>query len=359
MNKKNLSIKIALRNILIQPTRALMTVIGVMGCVALLVCAFGIKDTVEHSIDNELGIQFKYDINTTYKVSNESDLENYLDSINAEYESYMTAMVNATGKTQSTIALEVIQSPSKHTTIDVSNGPVLSETTASDLGVVAGDTISITNQAQVVTVTIQAIIKTSVSQGLFISMSDYEALNINPVLVHHLWINTDQANQQTLDTINTLNGTNGAWLTTEKRSEINTSLTSINTIRNTMLLFSILLSVVVLYNFAILNMVDRIRDIATLKVLGLKNAQIGRMLIYEMMLLVFIGTGLGLLLGYPILFLVMSANEVSITAFLYHITPISYIFSALLSLATGILFNTVFTLYIRKVKMVESLKSIE
>ncbi len=336
-----------------------MTVVGVMGCVALLVCAFGIGDTVQYSIDNELSLQFKYDINTTYKATNESALYAYLDTLSADYEKYQTGVVVATGAKQATIAVEVIESPSNHTTIDVSEGPVLSKSTAADLGIKAGDTIDITDKGELVKVQVASLVETSVSQGLFISSADYQKLDLKLILVDHLWINTDQANKQTVDRINELNGTNGAWLTADKRAEIDTSLTSIKTIRNTMVLFSILLSVVVLYNFAILNMIDRTRDIATMKVLGLKNAQIGRMLIYEMMVLIFIGTGLGLLLGYPILVLVMSANKVSISAYLYHLNPISYVISALLSLFTGAIFNAVFTLYIRKVKMVESLKSIE
>lgn len=359
MKNSNLSIKIALRNILVQPTRALMTVAGVMGCVALLVCAFGIGDTVEHSINNELGVQFIYDINTTYKSTNKTELYAYLDSIDANYEKYQTGIVSASGSQQSTIAVEVIQSPSNHTTIDVSKGPALSKSTADDLGVKAGNTIGVESKGVIIPVKIESIVKTSVSQGLFISTSDYQDLNFNLALFDHLWISTDKANQDTVDKINEINGTNGAWLISDKKAEINTSLTSIKTIRNTMVIFSILLSVVVLYNFAILNMIDRIRDIATLKVLGLKNSQIGRMLIYEMMFLILIGTGLGLVLGYPVLVLVMSANKVAIVAYLYLIKPFSYFLSAIISISTGMLFNTVFTLYISKVKMVESLKSIE
>ena len=126
-----------------------------------------------------------------------------------------------------------------------------------------------------------------------------------------------------------------------------------------MVIFSILLSVVVLYNFALLNMIDRIRDIATLKVLGLPNFAIGKMLIYEMMFLVTIGTIFGLLLGYPFLVLVMSSNKVDVMAFLYYIKPVSYIYAAAISLFTALFFNIVFTVYIRKINMIESLKSIE
>lgn len=64
-----LSFKMAVRNIAIKPVRALMTVIGITGCVALLMCAFGIGDTVNNSLETEFYKQFTYDISTPYNTS--------------------------------------------------------------------------------------------------------------------------------------------------------------------------------------------------------------------------------------------------------------------------------------------------
>ncbi|MDD3106269.1 MAG: FtsX-like permease family protein [Bacilli bacterium] len=359
INHTNMSVKMAIRNILVQPSRALMSIAGVMGCVALLVCAFGIGDTVNHSIDNELDEQFSYDINTTYTLPQETELFTYLDQINADYESYRSGFVSVVSSKEKMMDLYIIEADSSHTTIDVSKGILLSKSKADELGVVSGDTVRVTSNNTTVEVVISGIVNTSVSQGIFMSKETFETLDLNLRTSYHLWITCEDASDEILNHINEMNGTNGAWLESVVRSQINDSLTSINTIRNTMVIFSILLSVVVLYNFALLNMIDRIRDIATLKVLGLPNFAIGKMLIYEMMFLVTIGTIFGLLLGYPFLVLVMSSNKVDVMAFLYYIKPVSYIYAAAISLFTALFFNIVFTVYIRKINMIESLKSIE
>ena len=85
--KLPLPIKMASRNIRIKPMRTLMATIGIAGCVALLLCGFGIGDTLKHSIKNDLGKVFKYDVTTTY-VS--SDFEENLKKTNGlkNYELY-------------------------------------------------------------------------------------------------------------------------------------------------------------------------------------------------------------------------------------------------------------------------------
>lgn len=359
MKKTNLPLKLALRNILVQPTRALMSVVGVIGCVALLVTAFGIKDTVDYSLDNELNIQFEFDVNSTYLKANETELFAYLDDLFADYESYQSGTITATTDHEETISIYLINPESTHTTIKVSDGIVMSKSTAKKLGISSCDSFVLANSSGSIEVEVSSLVETSVTSGIFMSEATFNSLFLDVFLVNHLWINLDHVTNFEVDRINELNGTNGAWIKEDLRSSINDSLTSINTIRNTMVIFSILLSVVVLYNFALLNMIERIRDIATLKVLGLYDFEIGKMLIYEMMILVVVGTGFGLLLGYPVLYLVMSNNEVVLLSYIYYIRPISYFFAASLSLFTAFVFNIVFTVYIRRIPMVESLKSIE
>ncbi|HOP57696.1 MAG TPA: hypothetical protein PLH02_05910 [Bacillota bacterium] len=359
MNQSRLSIKMAIRNIIVHPGRAFMSVIGVMGCVALLVCAFGIGDSVNYSIDNELNRQFTYDINTTYDKANETVLYDYLDNKGADYEPYRSFLATVSGYSEASIYVYVLESPSAHTTIDVSEGVAISRSKADTIGVKEGDEITISVASGSVVVTIDSLVDTSVTQGVFISEADFGLIDLDAILTYHLWISLYGATDEIVDEINSINGTNGAWLKSDRQAMIDDKVTSINTIRKTMMIFSILLSVVVLYNFSLLNMKESIRDIATLKVLGHKNIRIGKILVYQMMILVSIGTIFGLLLGYPMLYLVMSSNKVDVMAYLYHIEPASYVYAALLSIGTGFIFNIVFTTYIRKIKMVESLKSIE
>lgn len=114
-----------------------------------------------------------------------------------------------------------------------------------------------------------------------------------------------------------------------------------------------------LYNLSLLNVKERHRNIATLKVLGFSNLEISSSLFYEIMALVLIGTAFGLLLGFPVLYLVLSINKVELVAFIYHIKPVSYVLAALLSLLTAAGINLVFGWLIKRIDMIDSLKSVE
>ena len=127
----------------------------------------------------------------------------------------------------------------------------------------------------------------------------------------------------------------------------------------TLMVFAILLSVVVLYNLSRLNVKERTRDMATLKVLGFDNFQVSFSLIVEILLLTLIGTAIGACFGYPLMYLVMKLNEMATMAFVYAIRPLSYVLSLFGSIATAILINVIFGLLISKIDMTESLKSVE
>ena len=125
------------------------------------------------------------------------------------------------------------------------------------------------------------------------------------------------------------------------------------------MVFAILLSVVVLYNLSLLNVKERTRDMATLKVLGFTHFQVSFALIVEIILLTLIGTACGAFLGYPLMYLVMKLNEMATMAFVYAITPLSYVLSVAVALGTAIFINLIFGLSISRISMTESLKSVE
>ena len=123
--------------------------------------------------------------------------------------------------------------------------------------------------------------------------------------------------------------------------------------------FAILLAIVVLYNLAPLNFRERTRDIATLKVLGFSRTEIALSLLFETMLLTLVGVAFGMLLGYPFMLGVLMTNQVEIAEFLYYISPLTYFLAFLLTFVVAFVINFVFALRTEKVKMVDSLKSVE
>ena len=145
----------------------------------------------------------------------------------------------------------------------------------------------------------------------------------------------------------------------DNAKRLSSYMTSIKSMTNTIKFFAILLAVVVLINLAILNFEERSRDIATLRVLGFSRFEISRSLVYEVMILTIIGALLGLLLGYPLEYLVLSTNITPLISWIYIIYWYSFVIGFLLSVVTAFVVNIIISNRVNKVLMAESLKSVE
>ena len=145
----------------------------------------------------------------------------------------------------------------------------------------------------------------------------------------------------------------------EREATINDIMSGVMVMTNAVKVFAILLAIVVLYNLALMNFKERTRDIATLKVLGFSRVEISLSLMMETLFLTAIGVLLGLALGYPFLLLVMGTNIVELVEYLYTIRFLSYLFSFLLTFVVAFIVDLILVQRTRKVKMVESLKSVE
>jgi putative ABC transport system permease protein len=145
----------------------------------------------------------------------------------------------------------------------------------------------------------------------------------------------------------------------QTKNKINDLVSSVKLMTMAIKVFAILLAVVCLINLALLNFKERTREIATMKVLGFSLQEIARSLIYEVLILTVVGSLLGLCIGYPLLYLILSINQNNYVSFLYYIEPASYILGVVLAVVTSLVVNIILSFFINKVPMVESLKSVE
>ena len=145
----------------------------------------------------------------------------------------------------------------------------------------------------------------------------------------------------------------------QTKDKINDLVSSVKLMTMAIKIFAILLAVVCLINLALLNFKERTREIATMKVLGFSLPEIARSLIYEVLILTIVGSALGLCIGYPLLYLILSINQNNYVSFLYYIEPASYILGVVLAVVTSFAVNLFLSFFINKVPMVESLKSVE
>lgn len=351
-----LPIKMATRNIRLKPARTLMATLGIAGCVALLICGFGIGNTLGYSVDNDLGKMFKYDVTTTY-VS--ADFESKLSEIDGvkDYEFYDKYFASTVfeNKTKNVNVFKIAQN-SAFSTIKLNKNEVfVSKSVAESLGAKVGDQIVATVGGVSEKFVITKIDETCVMNGIYAARD----LNYDSIYAtHNAWISSDNADK-VAEEINKINGTNAAMSLEEYRSWAENKISAVDLMTSTLKFFAIMLAIVVLLNLIFLILKERIRELATLKVLGQDIFHITLSIYFEVLFMSLIGLVIGMCLGYPLLVLVLKVNKVEVFNFIYHISPLSFLYTTLIVLFTQILTTMLCYFKVKKVNMIESLKSIE
>lgn len=350
-------IKMALRNVKIKPLRTFMATIGIAGCVALLLCGFGISDTLNHSVNYDFGNNLKYDINTTYTKSDFEERLSELDGLLC-YEKYERMYVSAKSETlvKNINCYKVIEG-SLLTNFRIFSGEaILSKSLANDFGVSVGDTLSLSLGGKTRDVLVTKIMETSVLNGLYVC----DDLGFDTVyMTKGMWIKCAKVSQEKVDFVNSINGTDTAKSMAGMMENIESKISSIDIMTTTLKIFAISLAVVVLLNLIFLILKERVREIATLKVLGKDSILIILSIFFEVLFMGVFGSVFGMCFGYPLLILVLSINKVEVMNFLYHINFSSYIFSFALVVLTIVFVMLISLVKVRKINMIESLKSME
>ncbi len=357
-NARNISwsLKLAIRNILQKKSRALMVIIGLTGTTALFLAGFGITNTLNHSIDIEMNVNFPYDINISYDTSGVSPYEELISMEGLYVEEYAKIPVKAVGKNLRDTSLYIVNQNSLIFSKEVNDGCIVTKKIADLAGLKEGDTVTIVYGVLKYELLVSSIFDSAMTQGVFVNTETGKQIYSGKT---NAWIKTDLDFDQTLDAILEIEGVGSGYDRVSYRKSADDVLGTVNMITTTLKVFAALLAVVVLYNLALLNYNERQRDIATLKVLGYRQHEILMSIVIEMMILTTIGALLGLTLGYPILKLLLTINENEILTYIYHIKPLSYVLSFGLTFITSLLVNLFLGLRIKKIQMVESLKSVE
>ena len=365
------SLMMALRNIKVHLGKSIMVIVGVMGCTGLLICGFGIEDTIDYGknvdLDNFLNgdLNINYSLNTAFNVNKEKLLTfNEIESVD-EYGMGSVDLIQekSIGNGQyyyisrkSALFGFDDQYQRKEGTVAVS------KSYADKFDLKLNDEINIKVQNNEYNVKIDYIFYSFSTKGIFIYQED-ELFKDLPQIAMSAQIKVKEGANTTELKEKLLNDdelfVESVLTKTETTDKIASYVSSINMMTNTIKVFAIVLAVIVLVNLAILNFNERIRDIATLRVLGFNIFEIAKSLIYETMILTFIGCIFGLLIGYPLEIMVLYANIVELVSYAYVIYPLSFVYSFLISLVTAFFVNLFISSKIKKVPMAESLKSVE
>lgn len=339
--------------------RALMTIVGVMGCAALLVSAFGMYDGMhdlkewEYSQINHYDSKLIVNDNATI-----SSIDNIAEEVNGDklMEGAIEIESATAKKSGSLLVLNdtnlVTPTDYDRNEVKIANDEVsISQKMADMLGVGIGDTVKwhIMGSDKWVNTTIDKIHADPISQGFIMSSDKLVDLDLNYTPTSIVTSEHVDKNYSDIKAVNSMNDMTSSW------DEMTESMMLLVYI---LIFFACLLAVVVLYNLGLLSFTEIEREIATLKVLGFKTSALRRLLLTQNLWFTAIGFVLGLPLGYYILDIMWQSSGDSFYI-LPSISLSNFLLTAVITFALSIIVNLMFSRKIKKLDMVESLKGVE
>ena len=381
----NFTWKSTIRNLMRYKKRFFMTIFGIGGCMALMLVGFGLKDSCYEIAKLQFAeIQF-YDgsiyLEEDITEEQQDELEAALKS-EEQISRYMKAnMQNITlvnGKKECA-AYECVfgsvedipwfvdfhdrRSKERYELTD--DGGIISEKTAKLLDVKQGDTIEIKDEEKGnKQVKVTQICENYMGHYIYFTPACYEEVygeepEYNSILfeVEDSDVNADL--EKIGRNLLKQDGALSVSYTHDIEKQLDDMLRSLNLVIVVLIISAGMLAFVVLYNLNTVNIAERKRELATLKVLGFYNMEVAEYVYRENILLTFLGAVVGAVLGRFLHLFIIETVEVDSAMFGRNINMPSYIYSLILTVTFSMLINGVMYFKLKKIDMVESLKSIE
>ena len=369
--------KVTIRNIFRYKKRIIMTTLGILGCTALLLTGFGIRDGISEVARKQYEEIFTYDAmliltDTTNKTNEEVDQilndnnisnplyihqDNY--TFNAQDKDISTTLIatNDTDNLSNYIHLRDLNGEN----ITLDDGVVITEKMAQYLNVEKGDTLRLRDANNDLYVfIIQDICENYVSNYVYMNQDVFEEITEETLTNNTIYINTEDNDTDELSTQLIDSGeVQAIQYTSDSLKMFDDIIQGMNQIVYFIIFASAFLAIVVLYNLTTININERKREIATLKVLGFYDNEVSAYVYRETLILTIIGILLGLLVGNGLTQYVLNIAETEDLLFIKIIEPLSYVLSALMMIVFTIVVQ-VFTYFsLKKIDMLDSLKSVE
>ena len=376
--------KSTIRNLTRYKKRLIMTIIGVGGCMGLLLVGFGIHDSINEIAKQQYINIFKQDATITFSSSASSEERNDLQSLVDSYEgvtgSEQVSMVSVDLTFDGNIRNAYLYIPQDTGSIGdylvlrnrstgqlydfPEEGAIISEKTAKMLDLTVGDTVTITREGEKnVSVPVTAISENYILHYLFLSPQTYKDLYGKTPDYNSLYLQYDQERlgKETAfgNEMMKQDACAGISFTTDLEANIDDMLGILGNIVIVLIVAAGLLAFVVLYNLNSINIMERRRELATLKVLGFFDTEVAAYVYRENVILTVLGAVLGLVIGAVLHRFVIVTVEVDLMMFGRFISLPSYIYSILITFGFAVVVNLAMYYSLKKVDMIESLKSVE
>ena len=380
--------KVTARNVFRYKKKMLMTVIGVAGCTSLIIAGFGIRNAIGNMIPNQYGEIFKYDGTIEFKdgvtktqIQEENEKVKSLDKIEDTLPSYMktveiTSIQNSqtinlvvpeqTDKLDEFIGLRSRKHKKETYTLD-DESVIISEKIANLLKIKVGDTITIKNTDDIEKdVKVGAITENYIYHFMYMSSNLYNKLygentyKPNTLLIKEVEGTTEDDEETAGKTIlqddtvvagvSFLSGTKDIFADVMDKMQLVVYI---------LIISAGLLAFAVLYNLSNVNISERIRELATIKVLGFYDKEVFNYITKETRILTVLGIFLGLFGGYFLSMFAVKTCELDMIMFNYDIGKMCFIYGIAITIIFAEIVNLAVNRTLKKISMTESLKSVD
>lgn len=380
-NKLSFLHKVTARNIFRYKARSLMTTIGIAGCCALILTGFGLNYAISSIVDRQFEDIFKYDVTIAISENTENleELQDYINSnqyINSS-ETLMVKTVDAekNGETISSVAMSVLQNPEvvddyitlrtmdDHTPLELTNdGVIISQKMSNVLKAKAGDSFSVVNSDGSKTgLTVTGITENYALNYIYMTPTLYREVYGEEPSYNMIYANipdgveTSDLSTELLDDSDIL----GIAYSSDTMGRFVDTIGSLKSIVIVLIVSAGLLAFIVMYNLVNINVNERKRELATIKVLGFYDREVSSYIYRENNMAVLFGIILGLILGIFLEKFVVSVAEVDAVMFISDMAWWCYAVSALITAIFALIVTIVVHFSLKKIDMVESLKAVE
>ncbi len=365
--------KVTIRNVFRYKKRFLMTILGIAGCTGLIITGFGIQDCITNMVPNQYEKIFSYDLEITFNKDSKT-LDKDYEEISKLKEFTSTLKVNKEAidilnkDTNQTVQLIVpfndyndfikIQDRKTKKQYSLKDKIYVSEKLYKLLNLKENDTLKIKLDDKEYTTKVGGSTENYIMHYIYMSKDVYNSDSYNTMLVK---VNnlTNDARKELSKKLKEYDSVSKLTYNSLSRTVFDDAMENFGQVSGVLIVSAGLLAFVVLYNLSSINISERKRELASIKVLGFYDNEVYNYIGRENKILTFIGMLLGCLIGYILTMYIIKTCELDITMFSPKISIYSYIYSLGITLVFTVLVDIATYFSLKHIKMVESLKSVE
>ena len=378
--------KVTFRNLFRFKRRMLMSIVGIAGCTALTLAGFGLRDSIMGFIGAQFDDVMHYDMEIVFddeeslgsaiKVIDETDgiekrvtlrVENAVVSPQNGFTTEQDANLEIFFDPEDIKDIITLEAPKTQEPVNMINeGAVISEKLSKLYSIGVGDTLQIEVEDHLYDVEVSGVTKNYLFHYIYMTDDYYNQLfGSNPKINRELILFDKELQDDTemFDNVaESLLKEDSVLAVVQTKGVIDATsdlMGSLDTIVFVLIVSAGLLAFIVMYNLTNINITERKREIASLKVLGFYDLETTKYITGENIILSIIGAGFGLGLGYFLAMFITSVAEVDNMMFLKEIKPMSFVYAFAITMVFTFIVSIAAHFQLKKIDMIESLQSVE